>query len=95
VPAIADDGGREGRRKFRAGFRYFANRFSTAGIVVAGMNAVLVDSGSCAQHAQGVEKMYLVALLSEPNGGRRAVYAGSGYSDLRSHVPLSSFRSRE
>jgi hypothetical protein len=59
------------------------------------MNAVLVDGGSRAQHAQGVKKIYLVTLFSEPNGGRRAVNAGSSYSDLRSHAPLSSFRSRE
>jgi hypothetical protein len=95
MPAVADDGAFESLCKFRAGLRYFANRFSAAGIVVAGMNAVLVDGGSRAQHAQGVEEIYLVALFSEPNGGRRAVNAGSSYSDLRSHAPLSSFHSHD
>ncbi len=64
MPAVADDGACESLCEFRAGPRYFANRFSTAGIVVASMNAVLVDGGSRAEHAQGVKEIYSVALFS-------------------------------
>src|SRR5580698_9837424 len=91
VTAISNDGARESLRKFRARLGYLADRLCAAGIVVAGVNAVLVDRGCCTQHAQWVEEMDLVALFGQADGRCRAVNAGSGYSDLHSHSLLSTF----
>jgi hypothetical protein len=95
MAAIANDGGSESLRKFSARLRYFVDRLRAAGIVVAGMNAVLVDPGSCAQNAQRVEEMYLVSLFGQADGSSCAIDARSSYSNLRSHNPLQYFPLRE
>ena len=95
VPAVADNGASECLRKFRARLGYFSDGLGASRIMIAGMNAVLIDRRSRAQDAERVEEMDLMTIFSQPDGSRRAVDAGSRYSDLRSHNFRPSFLSRE
>jgi hypothetical protein len=95
MQAVPDNGVCENLRKLRARLGYFADRFPAAGIVIAGVDAVLVDSRSRAQHTERVEQMYLVSLFRQPDGSRSAVNTRPRYRNLRSHIPLLPFRSRE
>ena len=60
VVTVLDDRACELPGKFRAGLSYFCDRLAAARIVVAGMNAILVNRGNRAQDAEWVEKMDLM-----------------------------------
>ena len=71
--ATAHDGGRESGGEFGARFERFLNGFRAAGIVVAGVDAKLVDGGSGAQNAERIEKLDAMAAFGEADGDGGAV----------------------
>lgn len=85
VGAIANDGGRESLEKFGASFERFLDGLRAAGIVIAGVDAKLIDGGSSAKNAEGVEKMDGVAAPGEADGDCRAVNSGAGNGDFQRH----------
>ncbi len=95
VAAVANDRAGKFAREFGASFGDFVYRFSAARIVVAGVDAILVDCGSGTQNSDRVEQFDDVTGFGEANGSRCAVNACSGYRDPGPHVPLSLYRRRD
>ena len=83
--AVADDGRFEGLDELRAGFHRFPDGFRAARIMVAGMNAILIDGRRTAHDAEGIEEVNVVAVFGKPDRRRRAVDTCSHNSNSCSH----------
>src|SRR5437660_6263168 len=88
MAAVSNDGWFECLDKFGARFKRLPNSFRTTWIVVAGMNAVLIDGRCRAHDAERIEEMNVVPLFGQTDGGRGTVDSRSSYSDLCSHELL-------
>ena len=65
VAAVANNCGCKRFQELSAGFQGFADRLRAARVVVARMNALLIDGRSGAKNTERVEEMHVVALLRQ------------------------------
>src|SRR5271167_198472 len=90
MAAVANDGRRESLHEIGTRLESLADCFRAAGIVIARVNAVLVDDGRRAQNSERIEQAHLMAFFRQPNRDVRAVNAGAGYGDRGAHDPFAA-----
>ena len=86
--AVSDDGRFEGLDELSASFHRFPDGFRAARIMVAGMNAILIDGRCGAHNAERIEEMNVMALFGKPDCRRRAVNSCSRNSNSCPHKLL-------
>ena len=81
-----DNGGTELADEFAPRFTDFFDGFITARIMVACVDAILIDCGRCAQYPQRIEELDGVTGPSQMNRRCGAVNPRASYGDPCSHV---------
>jgi hypothetical protein len=82
MAAGAHDGRGVGGGEFGAGFQSFGDGFRAARVVVARVDAKLIDGGGGAKDSQRIEEFDVVAAFGEADGDGRAVDAGAANGDF-------------
>jgi len=88
VPAVSNDCRFERLNELGARFERFPYGFRASRIMIAGVNAILIDGRGSAHDAERIEKVNAVTLFYQANGRGCAVDSRSGNGDFCSHEPL-------
>src|SRR5215470_4053490 len=88
MPAVANDCRFERADELCASLQSFLDRFRAARVMIARVDAILIDRGSGAQDAERIEQADRLALLGQPNSHRRPINPRTYHRYFGAHSSL-------